>query len=313
MTTGQRLCVALGGNALQSSKSKGTWAETTEAARGAMEQLSKLVVEGHNLVLTHGNGPQVGSLLIQNEKASDAVPPLPLPTCGAQTQGYIGYLLQQELGNALRAQNIEPTVATVVTQTVVSLDDPAWENPTKPIGPFYTEEKAKALEAEGKVVKEDSGRGYRQVVASPQPMVLSEKKAILNLVNAGFTVICSGGGGVPCIEREGRLVGVDAVIDKDLSSAILAKETNADVLMILTDVETCMKDFRSDNPIALRHLTIESAEELIKGGEFGAGSMGPKVQAAVNFVKTTGRKAIITSLHKVAEALRDETGTHITA
>ncbi|KAL0228545.1 hypothetical protein RCL1_004688 [Eukaryota sp. TZLM3-RCL] len=313
MTSGkQRITVALGGNALQSKNDKGTWPETTANGRIAMRALADLVDE-YDMCITHGNGPQVGTLLLQNDLASKVVPTMPMYVCGAQTQGYIGFLLQQEFGNALIARGKVPKVTTVVTQTEVSLDDPAWSNPTKPVGSFYTEEEAKKMIAEGATMKEDSGRGWRVVVASPQPQNLVEFEGIKTLVDSGFVVIGSGGGGIPVVRENGQLKGVAAVIDKDLSAAIFAQQTNSDMLLILTDVPYAIKGFRTPEETPIRNLTLAQARQYIDEGVFAAGSMKPKVQACVNFVAATGKKAIITSLHHVAEALRGETGTHITA
>ncbi|KAL0229559.1 hypothetical protein GEMRC1_014176 [Eukaryota sp. GEM-RC1] len=311
--TSSRLCVALGGNALQSHKSKGTWAETTEAAHNAMEQLSTLIESGYNLVLTHGNGPQVGSIILQNEFAKEKAPPIAgnqtMYVAGAKTQGYLGFLLQQEMYNALTSRNITPKVCSIVTQTQVSLDDPAWANPTKPVGKFYTEEEAQEMISAGTTMKHEHGKGWRVVVASPKPMKIVENAAIKTLVDNEFVVIASGGGGIPVVEDNGKLVGKPAVIDKDLSANILAQQVEADVLMILTDVEVAYRNFTSENREALRRLTVAEAEAL--QSEFAAGSMGPKVQACINFVKATGKRAIITSLNKAIDAVADKTGTHI--
>jgi len=238
---------------------------------------------------------------------------MPLHVCGAESQGYLGYLMQQTLDNVLTQTGHKKTVVGVVTQTVVDINDPAFQNPTKPIGKFYTAEQAEELRKQGKTVVEDSGRGYRIVVPSPQPQVIVEGPAIKTLVDAGCVVVSTGGGGIPVVrEPNGELRGVEAVIDKDLGAAVLGRIVGADMLIILTDVE-CAYIHYSDPEKRQRvaHMTLEEAEKLSSEGEFAKGSMGPKVRAGINFVRATGKKAIITSLYKVMEALEGKTGTLI--
>ena len=309
----KRILIALGGNALLQRGEKGTWEEAQKNATITAESIAKLVKQGNEMVITHGNGPQVGSIKLQNQLAADKVPDMNLFVCGAQSQGYLGFLLAQTLQNIFHQQQIKRNVVSVVTQTVVSSTDPAFQNPTKPIGRFYTKEEAEVLKKEGKNVVDDAGRGWRVVVPSPMPIDIVEGPALLQLVDGGNVVISTGGGGIPVVKNEkGELVGIEAVIDKDLGASVLAKLTHADMLMILTDVECAYADFRGPNKRALRHLTVKEAEELLEKGEFAKGSMGPKVQAAIRFVKSSGKEAIITSLTKVEEALADQTGTRIT-
>jgi len=309
----KRILIALGGNALLQRGEKGTWEEAQKNANVTAESIAKLVKQGNEMVITHGNGPQVGSIKLQNQIAAEKVPDMNLFVCGAQSQGYLGFLLAQTLQNVFHQQNINRNVVSVVTQTRVDSNDPAFQNPTKPIGRFYTKEEADVLIKEGKNVVEDAGRGYRVVVPSPNPIDIVEGPALRQLVDCGNVVISTGGGGIPVIKNEkGELVGIEAVIDKDLGAAVLAKLTNADLLMILTDVECAYEDFRGPNKRALRHLTVAEAEALASKGEFAKGSMGPKIQAAIRFVKSSGKEAIITSLDKVEEALADKVGTRIT-
>jgi len=273
----------------------------------------KLIDQGHELVVTHGNGPQVGNIKLQNQIAADKVYDMPLHVCGAESQGYLGYLMQQTLDNVLTASGHKKTVVGVVTQTIVDISDPAFQNPTKPIGKFYTAEQAEELRKQGKNVVEDSGRGYRIVVPSPQPQTIVEGPAIKALVDAGCVVVSTGGGGIPVVrEHNGELRGVEAVIDKDLGAAVLGAYVGADMLIILTDVE-CAYIHYSDPEKRQRvaHMTLAEAEKLSNEGEFAKGSMGPKVRAGMNFVRATGKKAIITSLYKVMEALDGKTGTLI--
>jgi carbamate kinase len=265
------------------------------------------------MVVTHGNGPQVGSIKLQNQLACEKIPEMNLFVCGAQSQGYLGFLLAQTLQNVFAEQNIHKNVCSVVTQTCVDPKDPAFQHPSKPIGRFYTAEEAEVLKKEGKNVIEDSGRGWRVVVPSPMPKDIVEGPCIHQLVDGGNVVISTGGGGIPVIRDENnKLHGIEAVIDKDLGASVLAALTNADLLMILTDVECAYADFRGPNKRPLIHLTLKEAMDLNEKGEFAQGSMGPKVSAAIRFVQATGKEAIITALNKVEEALAGKTGTHIT-
>ena len=280
----------------------------------ACKQIALLVRHGNDLVITHGNGPQVGNLAIQQEAAADQVPPQPLFVLGAMTQGQIGYMMQQNLHNILDGDGKQ--VAAIVTQVLVSPADPDFKDPTKPVGPFYTEDVAKKLASErGWIVKKVRPTGdktWRRVVPSPAPLGIAEAKAIRTMVDSGMIVIASGGGGIPVYRNEkGHLEGVDAVIDKDRAGAKLAEEVGSNVLLILTDVEYAMMDYGKPTQAPIRKMTVSEARKRLKEGHFGAGSMGPKVEAALGFVERGGERAIITSLERAVDALEGKTGTHI--
>ncbi len=304
------ITVALGGNALLQYGQKGTFKEQLANARRTSKQLVELIRRGYNLVVTHGNGPQVGAILLQQEAGASQVPPMPLHTCGAMSQGLIGYMIQQSLINELRAAGIDKPVATVVTQVLVDRNDVAFQNPTKFIGPWYPEEVAKEKEKLGWVMKYDVGKGWRRVVPSPDPIAQVEIEAIKRMVNAGILVIASGGGGIPVVD-ESELEGVDAVIDKDLAGERLATSLGSDIYMILTDVEKVAINFKKPNQKFIDVMTLEEARAYYNEGHFPPGNMGPKVKAAMRFVERTGNIAIITSLDRVIEALEGKTGTRI--
>ncbi len=304
------ITIALGGNALLQYGQKGTFEEQLANARRTSKQLVELLRRGYRLVITHGNGPQVGAILLQQEAATDQVPPMPLHACGAMSQGLIGYMIQQSMINELKRAGMDVPVATVVTQVLVDREDPAFQNPTKFIGPWYPEEEAKLKEEQGWVMKYDVGKGWRRVVPSPDPIGQVEIEAIRRMVEAGIVVIASGGGGIPVVD-DGEYEGVDAVIDKDLAGERLATSLNADLYMILTDVEKVAINFKKPNQRFLDVMTLEEAKRYYEEGHFPPGNMGPKVKAAMRFVERTGREAIITSLDKVIEALEGKTGTRI--
>ncbi len=310
----ETLVVAVGGNAIQQSGERGTAAEQFANVSRAMASVAELAERGYRVVLTHGNGPQVGTILLQQAagEAANGIPSMPMDVAGAMSQGQIGYMMQQCLQNELRSRGRPWPVATVVTQMVVDPNDPAFSNPTKPIGPFYSMEKAKELRAQGLNMIEDSGRGYRRVVPSPSPASIAEIYAIKTLVNSGTLVICSGGGGIPVMrDKDGRLRGVEAVIDKDMGASLLAQRVDADRLLILTDVEKVSINFRKPGQQELSRLSVDEARRYIEEGHFAAGSMGPKVRAAVSFVEAGGKQAIITHLHSAIAALDGQTGTSI--
>jgi carbamate kinase len=310
----ETLVVALGGNAIQQSGEKGSAAEQFANVSRAMASVAELADRGYRVVLTHGNGPQVGTILLQQAaaEASEGIPAMPMDVAGAMSQGQIGYMMQQCLQNELRKRGRPWPVATVVTQMVVDPNDPAFSNPTKPIGPFYSREKAEELRAKGYTVVEDSGRGYRRVVPSPQPAAIAEIYAIRTLVNSGALVICAGGGGIPVVrDGEGLLHGVEAVIDKDMGASLIAQKLDADRLLILTNVERVAINYRKPEQCALDHVSVEEMKGFIEEGHFAAGSMGPKVRAAVSFVEAGGKEAIITHLHSALAALEGGTGTHV--
>lgn len=307
--------IALGGNAIASAKGRGTLDEQRVAIMESSAQIAAIIADGHRVVLTHGNGPQVGALLLQQELSSDDVPPMPLVICGAMTQGQIGYLFQQALRQALADRNIVQTVASVVTQVVVDPTDPAFENPTKPIGPFYSEAEARKFEGRPDYVINEVGTGdrpFRRVVPSPAPLEIIEAPSIRALVEDDQLVIACGGGGVPVIRRDGRLEGIDAVIDKDLATERLASSLGAETLMILTDVERVALRYGTPEQQDLDQLSLERARSYLADGEFPAGSMGPKIEAAVRFLENGGERVVITSLDRASEALAGQAGTSVT-
>ncbi len=310
----ETLVMALGGNAIQQAGENGTSAEQFANVSRAMRSVADLADRGYRMVLTHGNGPQIGAILLQQvaAQAHAGMPAMPMDVAGAMSQGQLGYMMQQCLQNELRGRGRPWPVVTVITQTLVDPADPAFKDPTKPIGPFYTGQKARELRAQGCTLIEDSGRGYRRVVPSPQPASIAEIYAIKTLVNSGALVICSGGGGIPVVRDEaGLLHGVEAVIDKDLSAALLAQKLDADRLLILTDVEQVYINYRKPDQQALSRITLQEAKSYIEAGHFAAGSMGPKMRAAANFIESGGREAIITHLHSAIDALEGKTGTHV--
>ena len=310
----ERIVIALGGNALQSKDSAPTAEAQLEVVKKTCDYIAQISERGYEMAVVHGNGPQVGRIVLASETAKDVVPPMPFDVCGAMSQGYIGYHIQQALKYALAARNRNYPVVALTTQMIVDGNDPAFQNPTKPIGAFYTEEEARTLEREkGYAMCEDAGRGWRRVVASPLPRKIVEIEAVRLLWDHAIVITC-GGGGVPVVEHpDGTLEGVAAVIDKDFAAELLAEEVNADALLILTEVEKVAIHFGKPNQQDLGHLSLAEAARYVEEGQFGVGSMLPKVQAAMKFVRANpGRKAIITSLDKCLDALDGKTGTVIT-
>ena len=308
----ERVVVALGGNALLRRGAEDTFDEMYRASRMAAEKIADIAAAGWEVVVTHGNGPQVGRILLQQEAAKAVVHPMPLDVCGAESQGQIGYLLQVTIGDVFFERGMERPVVTILSLTRVRSQDPAFRNPTKFVGPYYDEAEAKELgSARGYVMRSDPHGGWRRVVPSPKPYSIVETPAIKALVGDGAIVIASGGGGVPVIERGPRLIGKEGVVDKDLAAAILAHEVEANVLLILTDVRKVQRGYGSLMPEDLDRLTIAEARSLLKKGEFGAGSMGPKVQAAVNFVDAGGQRAVIADLDEAQLALAGGAGTDV--
>ncbi|VBB07095.1 bacterial carbamate kinase signature [Lucifera butyrica] len=308
-----KLIVALGGNALQTEGQPATAAAQLAVVKETVVYLADLIAGGSQLVLVHGNGPQVGRLVLQNEYARSVTPAMPLDVCGAMSQGLIGYHLQQALREELRKRQIEKPVVTLLTQVVVDRNDAGFQNPTKPIGPFYTKEEAAVLQKEqGYVMVNDAGRGYRRVVASPEPQQIVELETIKELVDAGEVVVTVGGGGIPVVEEAGRLEGVAAVIDKDLAAARLAADLDADGLVILTAVDRVAVHFGQPDQQNLAQMSLQEAEKYIAEGQFAPGSMLPKVKAAMQFVASKpGRQALIASLAKAKDALEGRSGTRI--
>jgi carbamate kinase len=310
--TRKSVVVALGGNAILQPGQVGTFEEQLFNVDGAMRRIAELVESGWHVVLTHGNGPQVGNLLIQNALAAKTVAPMPMDVCGAESQGQIGYMLEQTLQNHLRMRRLKVPVVTVLTQVAVSAKDKAFANPSKPVGPFYSEAEAKKMMLEeGHAMKEDAGRGWRRVVPSPEPVEIVPREAIVDMVGDGICVICSGGGGIPVVRATGgALSGIDAVIDKDLAAALLAKDVAADALLILTDVPQAYIHYNTPEQQALGTVTLAEMQAYAAEGHFKAGSMGPKVAACMRFV-AAGGTAIIASLTEVVPAMAGEAGTRI--
>jgi carbamate kinase len=307
-----RVVVALGGNALLRRGDEDSAEVMRKNARMAAERVADVASLGWELVVTHGNGPQVGRILLQNEAARDWVHPMPLDVCGAESQGQIGYLLQVTIGDVFYERGMERPVATVVTFTRVRPDDPAFQEPTKPIGPHYEEAEARRLAAErGWHVAPGPEGEWRRVVPSPKPYSIVEAPVIRDMAQRGVVVIGCGGGGVPVIEEGPRLVGVEAVVDKDLASSILARDVEAEVLLICTDVDGVYEEYGTPEQRLVDRMTSEEAEQGLEAGAFPAGSMGPKVEAATSFVRGSDRQAVICALDDAPEALRGNAGTTI--
>ncbi|MBN1914984.1 MAG: carbamate kinase [Parachlamydiales bacterium] len=310
---GEKVLIALGGNALLQSGEKGTYQDQLAHVQETCVRFLEIIKAGHTIAITHGNGPQVGAILLQNESAQEKIPSMPLDVCGAESQGFIGYMLQRCLVNEQKKHQQNTPVVTILTQTRVDRHDPAFQNPTKPIGPFYTKEQAEGLKKEKKwTMVEQIGKGFRRVVPSPEPVDIIEGNIIKHLFEEKMIVIACGGGGIPVIQENGKIEGVEAVIDKDHTAAVLAQVIGAEILVILTDVEKVALHYKQPNEKLLSRLTVAQAQEHLSAGEFPKGSMGPKVEAACAFVQGGGKKAIITSLEKSKEALEGKTGTIIT-
>lgn len=310
-----RIVIALGGNALEEPGRQASYEAEESNVRAACSQMLEIIEHGHQLVITHGNGPQVGYLELQQSSASNA-PVQPLHVLGAMTQGEIGYLIQRELGNLLRLRSIKRRVVSVVTQTLVARDDPAFASPSKPIGPIYDEAGAAKQTARGYVMKKvavKGGSGFRRVVPSPEPIRILEAELISSLAETGAIVVASGGGGIPVVQNgNGNLEGVDAVIDKDLSAEKLAEAVGADLLLILTNVDKVKLDYGKPEERGVESMTVAEAREYLADGQFAPGSMGPKVLACVRYAEWGGRPGIITSLDKAIFALDGKEGTRIT-
>ncbi|MEJ5273870.1 MAG: carbamate kinase [Spirochaetota bacterium] len=305
--------IAIGGNSLIKQGQKGTFEEQYEAVIDTVENVIELIKSGYRVVITHGNGPQVGNVLIQSEAAKNQVPTIPLDVAGAFTQGGMGYMISQVIKNHLQEHNLEYDVATVVTQVLVDKNDKAFQNPTKPVGPFYKtkEELAEKIEKEGWIVVEDAGRGYRRVVASPKPLDIVEKNVIVDLINNDVIVIAVGGGGIPVIEENKKLKGVAAVIDKDFASSLLATEIKADLFIISTGVEKVALNFNKPDMKLLDKMNVSECKKYIEQGHFAKGSMLPKIEASIKFLENGGKQVIITSPEKIFDAVNNKTGTHI--
>ncbi len=307
-----RLVVALGGNAMTAPDGTAGPIDQRVAIAEAMESVAELVSEGHEVVLTHGNGPQVGNLLLKNELAAEVVPPVPLDWCGAQTQATIGMLVLDTLDQALVDRGLPVPVAALVSRTLVDEADPGFSDPTKPIGRYADEDEAALMIELGQHWKRIGDRGWRRVVASPEPLRCLDFPAAKALITAGYVVVCSGGGGIPTVRREGEgYVGVEAVIDKDLTAALLAEQVLADVLVIATDVEAAVVGWGTPDARPIGDVTSDELRALAAEGHFAAGSMGPKIEAVTRFAERTRNIAVITSLPLIAEAVSGTIGTRV--
>jgi carbamate kinase len=306
------MVLAIGGNSLIRPGEKGTVAEQLANARRVAAQVVRLAGAGRRIILTHGNGPQVGAELLLSDRAVGVVPGHPLDVCDASTQGEMGYLLQLALHSELKRAGLRAPVVTVVTQCVVSLDDPAMKNPTKPVGRFYTHAEAQQrIRQHGWTILMDAGRGYRRMVPSPQPLEIIELEAIRHLVEFGALVIACGGGGIPVAWADGNLVGVEAVIDKDLASSLLATKLGVETFVIGTDTDYVYLDYKKPSQQALRGIDPNELERYARAGQFAAGSMGPKVESVLQFLRAGGTEAIIASVDDLCAAVAGDAGTHV--
>ncbi|HSL22243.1 MAG TPA: carbamate kinase [Vicinamibacterales bacterium] len=304
--------VAIGGNSLIRAGEKGTIAEQMANVRRTADALVAMIAEGYDLVITHGNGPQVGAALLRSERAGDEAYRLPLDVCVAATQGEIGYLLQQALTERLAKAGLRRPVVSLLTQAVVSRDDPAMAHPTKPIGPFYSQRDAEARRAQfGWAVVDDAARGWRRVVPSPEPTEILEEGAIRTLVRSGALVIACGGGGIPVVRENGHYSGVDAVIDKDSVSVLLALRLQADLLVIATEVDRVYVNYRRPDERGLECIDAPSLRRLYEAGQFPPGNMGPKIAASLRFVENGGARTVITSYERLIDAIHGRAGTHV--
>ncbi len=307
--------VAFGGNALLRPEDHGTQEEQIARAKQAARWLAEIVRLEYKLIVVHGNGPQVGNILIQAEEASTKIPPQSLDVCVAQTEGSIGFMLQQAIRNRLESIGLGGEVATILTEVEVDVNDPAFKRPTKPIGPFFTRYRAEALERDlGWTMKEDSGRGWRHVVPSPRPLRILNVNTVARMLESAAVVVAAGGGGIPVVKgRDGQWRGIEAVIDKDYASARLATDLDADLFIILTGVPKVALDFGKPTQRFVERLTVAEAEKHLADGQFPAGSMGPKIDSALQFVRATGKQVLITDVDVLREALQGKDGTLIVA
>ncbi len=309
----RRVVVALGGNAITRPGDRGTVDEDYRNLDRSLEGVARLLGAGYELVLTHGNGPQIGNQMIRVELARGEAPDLPLDLMGADIQGGLGYMIERTLRNKLRAHGVAARVCCMLSMVEVNWDDPALEEPTKFVGPFYAADQVPELEARGWIVREDSGRGYRRVVPSPEPLRVVEQQELVALLDAGVVVISGGGGGIPVARTEtGELTGVEGVIDKDIASAVIALAIGASELFILTGVEKVCLDYGTGREKPLDALSVREARSYLSSGEFPAGSMGPKIEAACRFIEGGGSRVLITDTFRLTDALEGKTGTFIT-
>ncbi|MGB4705555.1 MAG: carbamate kinase [Candidatus Saccharicenans sp.] len=307
--------IAFGGNAILPENQKGLQEEQMRNAQKAAELMVQIIKKGYELIVVHGNGPQVGNLLIQMEEASNKIPPFTLDVCDAMTEGSMGFMLEKAIINELRKNSIDKEVATIITQVVVDKDDPAFRHPTKPVGPFYPKFRAQQLARQKKwTMVEDAGRGYRKVVPSPRPIDIVPKWIIRDLVRSGRVVIAAGGGGIPVIlNSRGLYEGVEAVIDKDYAASLLAREVGADLFIILTGISRVYYNFGKPDQKPLPVITVEEAKKYLAEGQFPPGSMGPKIRAAIEYIEAGGREVLITSASHLKAALLNRSGTRIVA
>ncbi len=305
--------IAIGGNSLIKDPAHMTVYDQYKAAGETSEHIAGIVEEGYRVVVTHGNGPQVGFILLRSEMARQVLHEVPLDSCGADTQGALGYQIAQTLGNELRRRGIQKTVAAVVTQAVVDGDDPGFSDPSKPIGPFYSEDSAREhREQQGWIMREDAGRGWRRVVASPRPLEIVEEPAIRTLLERDVVVVAAGGGGIPVVRKaNGDLEGAAAVIDKDRASCLLAKNLGARVFILSTSVDKVAINYRRPDQRDLDEMTVADAKRHLAEGQFAAGSMKPKIEAAVDFLEHGGERVIVTQPHHLEDAIHGRAGTHI--
>jgi carbamate kinase len=308
----KRVVIAIGGNAILRPKQRPEFATQLQNVQRSAEQIAKIEALDYEIVLTHGNGPQVGNILQQNELAKEVVPAFPLDACNGETQGFIGYMLEQSLKNTLRKNRSSANVATLLTEVEVDRDDPAFQNPSKPIGVFYSEEEAKQLQATKQwIMVEDAGRGYRRVVPSPMPTMIHGVDSIVHLLEQNMIVIAGGGGGIPVYRTgDGQLRGLEAVIDKDRTGRKLAEQVDADVFMILTDVSNVYLNYGQPDQQKISDISVDEAEQYLAAGHFAGGSMGPKIEAGIGFAKNGGI-SIICALDEADLALQGKAGTRI--
>ncbi len=307
--------IAFGGNAILPETQRGLQSEQINNAQKAARLMIHVVKKGYDLILVHGNGPQVGNLLIQMEESITKVPPFSLEVCDAMTEGSMGFMLEKAIINELRKNSVDKDVATLITQVVVDREDPAFENPTKPVGPFYSKYRAQMLRREKNwIMTEDAGRGYRKVVPSPRPIDVIPKRIIRDLVRSGKIVIALGGGGVPVIiNGRGLFEGVEAVIDKDYAASLVAREVKADIFIILTNVDRVYLNYGRPDEEPIGVITVKQAEEYLSQGQFPPGSMGPKIKAAIEYIQGGGKEVLITSANHLKASLINRSGTKIKA
>jgi carbamate kinase len=307
--------IAFGGNALLPENQRGLQEEQLRNAQRAAKLMVHIVAKGYDIIIVHGNGPQVGNLLIQMEEAITKIPPFSLDVCDAMTEGSMGYMLEKAITNELRSRSLDKEVATIVTQVLVDKEDPAFQNPTKPVGPFYSKYRAQMLAREKKwTMIEDAGRGYRKVVPSPRPIDVVSKWIVRDLVRAGRVVIAAGGGGIPVIiDGRGLFKGIEAVIDKDYVASLIAREVKVDLFVILTNIERVYLDYGTPEERPIEVISVGQAREYLSQGQFPAGSMGPKIEAAIEYIEAGGQEVLITSASHLKAALIKRSGTRIVA